>query len=539
MLVVFLFLLLFPSISSAHAYIKKSTPYENEVIGKAPDKVTILFDEPIQKVFNSIQVFDSLGNRVDKKNGRINPKQPAILEAGLEKNLPDGTYRIEWKVISDDGHPVQGVIPFQIGTASSQQNQTVIHDQTKGYVPQADLIIIRWVQYISNAGFIGLFFFLLIVLPKEAAQMVSARKSIVKLIRFSFFLLSLSILLSLPLQATIETGSSWGSVFTIQKLQDVMVNTVFGHNWLIQIAILIILAITMIMLKADRGIWLYCLSFSLGLGLLMTKALTSHAASSTNKFFAVSLDFVHLLAASIWIGCLVGMVALLPMSRKNETKPIYIEIIRRFWKWGIILVLLLAMTGIIGSLAYFPNLSSLFHTDYGKVLCSKVILFIIMLLFAAVNFLKGRRKKENGLSFSLWGELAVGAIVLVLSVILTNLPTAMSSPGPFNQTKTVNHRNIITLKVMPNVIGENSFEVTLKTKQGEPMSNLDQVTLTFKSLEMNMGSNSVILKKIAPGKYRDKGMSFNMAGRWNVHVHGLTKDLENIDTDFRCIVGNQ
>jgi len=541
LLVTILFLLLFPSISCAHAYIKKSTPFENEVIKKAPKKVTILFDEPIQKVFNSIQVFDSQGNRVDQKNGRINPQQPAVLEVGLNKNLQNGIYRIEWKVISNDGHPVQGVIPFQIGAASTQQNQQVIHNQTKGYTPQADLIIIRWIQYISNACYIGLFFFLLLVVPKETGQDETIGQTIVKLIRLSFLFLCLSILLSLPLQATIETSSSWSSVFTFQKLQDIITNTVFGQNWLVQIAILFILAITTILLKASKTkrLSISCLSFAFGLGLLMTKALTSHAASSTNKFLMVSLDFIHLLSASLWIGSLIGIVALLPMSRRTETKPLYIEIIRRFWKWGIIFVLLLAVTGSLESLSYFPNFSSLFHTEYGKVLCSKVILFIIMVLFAATNFIKGRKRKAEGLDFSLLGELAIGAIILVLTVILTNLPTAMSSPGTMDQTKTVNQGNKITLRVTPNVIGDNLFEVTMKNKQGQPIRNLDQVTLTFSSLEMAMGKNTVNLKKIAEGKYRDQGMSFNMAGKWNVHVHGLTKDLQNIDTDFRCIVGSQ
>jgi copper transport protein len=94
-----LFLFLFPSISSAHAYIKKSTPLENETVEKVPTKVTIKFDESIQPSFNSIKVFDSEGNRVDKKNGRIDPKQPFILKSDLKKNLPNGSYRIKWKVV--------------------------------------------------------------------------------------------------------------------------------------------------------------------------------------------------------------------------------------------------------------------------------------------------------------------------------------------------------------------------------------------------------------------------------------------------------
>jgi copper transport protein len=34
-------------------------------------------------------------------------------------------------------------------------------------------------------------------------------------------------------------------------------------------------------------------------------------------------------------------------------------------------------------------------------------------------------------------------------------------------------------------------------------------------------------------------MNLNMAGKWNIHVHVLTKNLENIDSDFQCIVGSR
>src|SRR5439155_1173786 len=33
----------------------------------------------------------------------------------LRPNLPDGVYTIRWSVISDDGHLIQGVVPFRVG----------------------------------------------------------------------------------------------------------------------------------------------------------------------------------------------------------------------------------------------------------------------------------------------------------------------------------------------------------------------------------------------------------------------------------------
>ncbi|MEK5268758.1 copper resistance CopC family protein [Weizmannia sp. FSL W8-0401] len=75
--------LLFPSMASAHAYIVKSSPSENEVWKAPPKKVTIQFDEKIQPVNDSIQVFDEDGKRVDRKDGRINFRNGTILECGL------------------------------------------------------------------------------------------------------------------------------------------------------------------------------------------------------------------------------------------------------------------------------------------------------------------------------------------------------------------------------------------------------------------------------------------------------------------------
>jgi copper transport protein len=534
-----LFLLLFPSFSSAHAYIKKSTPLENETVEKAPTEVTIKFDETIQPAFNSIKVFDSEGNRVDQKNGRIDPKQPFILKSGLKKNLPNGSYRIKWKVVSSDGHPVEGVIPFQIGEKG--QDSTSLDNETKGYTPKADLIIIRWLQYLSNAFYVGLIFFYMVIVPMELRETGSVNKKFRKLISTGLILLFLSILLSLPLQATIESGYPWSEVFNFSIIENILMNTNYGQFWVIQIALLITLALLTSFIgmaeSTKRGILWTC--FCLGAALLLTKALTSHAAAQPNQLLTIAMDFLHLLAASIWIGSLTGFVSLLSLRKNTEIKQNYLKMIKSFSKWGLILVLFLTLTGLFASFLYIPNLSALVQTNYGKALMWKLILFLVMLLLAAVNFIKGKRGTTKGLKASLKGELTLGLLILVLSVVLTNLPTAMQSPGPFKETNIVNQGRQVTLEATPNIIGVNLFEITLKDREGKPIKDIEQIHLTFTMLEMDMGKETVSLTKTAEGKYEVKGLHFSMAGHWNVHVHVLTKSLESIDTDFKVLVGSQ
>lgn len=534
-----LFLFLCPSISSAHAYIKKSTPLENETVKKAPSEVTIKFDESIQPAFHSIQVFDSNGSRVDQKNGRIDPKQPSILKSELKKNLPNGSYRIKWKVVSSDGHPVEGVIPFQIGDEG--EYSTSLHKETRGYIPKADLIVLRWLQYISNACYVGLIFFYLLVMPKKIRELQSVDKKFRKLISMSLTLLILSILLSLPLQATIESGTPWSEVFSFSLLENILTNTSYGHSWLIQVAILITLALLTTFLgmaERTKGIILWA-CFCLGIAVLWTKSLTSHAAAQSNQLLTITIDFLHLFAASIWMGSLICFVGLLSLRKNTDLKHDYLKMIKKFSKWGLILVLLLTFTGIYGSLLYIPNLSALYQTNYGRVLLCKVSLFVLMVLFASVNFYKGKKGNAKGLGVSLKGELLIGLIILILSVVLTNLPTAMQSPGPFKETNFVNQGVQVTLRATPNIIGVNLFEVTLKDQAGRPIKDIEQLQLTFTMLEMDMGKETVSLAKTADGKYEVKGLHFSMAGKWNVHVHVLTKSLESIDSDFKVLVGSQ
>jgi copper transport protein len=538
LIILYIILTSFPSISSAHAYIVQSTPSDNEILKSSPKKVTIQFDESIQAKFNSIKVTDSSGRRVDTKDGSVEPTRPSILKVGLKNNLASGTYRIQWRVISDDGHPVQGVIPFQIGSGTANNTESI---QTKGYIPKADLVVIRWVQFLANACVVGIFFFSIIVLSKELQGNRLVEKSISKLVWTGIIFLTVSIILNLPLQATLVLGSKWSEVLSFAALGQVLGFTVFGKLWLMQIALLFTLVLTTHFLSmADstkRLISWICLF--LGMGLLLTKSFSSHAASAVNKTLAISIDFIHLLAASIWIGSLFGLAVLLPLSKTDDLKGAYLDTIRRFSKWGILLVLLLVATGIFNGFQYVPTVSSLFRTGYGKLLISKVLLFICMLIFAAVNFQKGRKGKAKNLTTSLWGELTIGGIILLLTVLLTNLPTANASPGPFYKINTVDNGNQVSLRVTPNVLGENSYIIHLKTKNGKPMNNIEQITLTFQHSEMDMGKDTIRLTKAGNGLFKGKNLNLNMSGKWNIHIHVLTEDLDNIDTDFHIMVGSQ
>ncbi|KQL40259.1 hypothetical protein AN960_07250 [Bacillus sp. FJAT-25509] len=528
---------LFPSLASAHAYIIKSTPSENQVFVNSPQRIQIKFDESVQSAFHSLQVLDESGNRVDLQNGKINKQNHSILEGNLKPNLPDGNYHIAWKVISSDGHSVNGVIPFRVGKVDGS---SAISNKANQSLPNTDVMGTYWIEYMSLLLFVGLLFFCLFVYKSDQKNRMIAFKNSKALLLIFYFGILFSVLFSLFVETKNYANGSWQSIFHKDLLLETIKSTKFGNVWVIQLLLLIVLANSLYMAwkseqKSSFYWWLSALLVSFFL--LISKAFIGHA-SMQNDFLPILLDSIHLLAVSIWLGGLIGISYLLPkIQKKHEKNENYWKTTQRYSIWATLSVTLLIGTGIYASLKYVPNFYALLHTTYGKVLCGKVILFVIMLILGFIHFIKGKSSK-NKLGKSVWLEISIGIIVLILTSLLTNLPTALESPGPFNDTKQ-NKGYSISLHATPNIVGKNTFKINIRDKNNKPVSSIQQVTLTFKNTDMNMGTNTTQVKETSSGVYEAQGYFTDMAGHWNVKVHILTNSLDSVDADFKYIVGSK
>lgn len=527
----------FPSLASAHAYITKSIPAENQIFKNSPQRIQIQFDESVQSAFHSLQVLDELGNRVDLRNGNINKQNHSILEGSLKPNLPDGNYHIVWKVISSDGHSVNGVIPFGVGKVDSK---STISSKPTQSLSNANVMGTYLIEYISLLLFVGLLFFSLFVYKIDKNNRTVAFKKTKGLLLFFYFGLLFSVLISLFVETKNYTNGTWPAVFHKNLLMETINNTKFGSVWVIQLLLLIVLANSLYMAyrKEQKNSFYWWLSaLFIGIFLLLAKAFIGHA-SMQNDRLPILFDFIHLLAVSIWLGGLIGISYLLPKIKKEqENTENYWKTVQRYSISATISVALLLATGIYASLKYIPNFYSLLHTTYGKVLCGKIFLFLVMLLLGLIHLIKGKRSK-NGLGKSVWFELSIGIIVLALSSILTNLPTAMESPGPYSDIKQ-NKGYSISLNATPNIVGKNTFKIKIKDKNHHNATSIQQVTLTFTNTDMNMGSNTTQVKKASSGVYETQGFYTNMAGHWKVKVHILTNSLDSVDVEFNYIVGSK
>lgn len=106
-------LLLAPSLVLAHAFPDHSEPRVGAAVSTPPGEVRIWFDGEIEPVFSTIRVENSDGQRVDKGDGHVAPRDSRVLEASLSP-LAAGKYRVFWSVVARDGHRTVGDFSFRV-----------------------------------------------------------------------------------------------------------------------------------------------------------------------------------------------------------------------------------------------------------------------------------------------------------------------------------------------------------------------------------------------------------------------------------------
>ncbi|KAA0923601.1 copper resistance protein CopC [Rhodococcus sp. ANT_H53B] len=101
--------------AAAHATLQSSNPAENSVLDAAPDEVTLTFNQSVQSNFATVTVVGSDGTQWGASDPVVDGSTVTVDLDGLGAA---GEYTIGYRVVSADGHPITGSIPFQLTQAS-------------------------------------------------------------------------------------------------------------------------------------------------------------------------------------------------------------------------------------------------------------------------------------------------------------------------------------------------------------------------------------------------------------------------------------
>jgi methionine-rich copper-binding protein CopC len=104
-------LLALPVPAAAHSLLIEATPAARSVLTTAPERVDLRFNNRIEKRLSGIAIVGPRGERYPAV--AVDDPAPDRLRASVPP-LPPGDYRLEWRVLSTDGHIVTGTYTFRI-----------------------------------------------------------------------------------------------------------------------------------------------------------------------------------------------------------------------------------------------------------------------------------------------------------------------------------------------------------------------------------------------------------------------------------------
>jgi len=161
--------------ASAHDELLSSTPGEGERLPSAPDEITLTFSADVLDVGSDVIVADADGTDWVAADPSV---ASGTVTVPLAEGMPVSGYEVRWRVVSSDGHPISGVIPFTVGDAAPLQRETATTSPSPVPVAATEDAGVPRVAVIGVLGAgIALAAFLLILLIRRATRGGQSRKA--------------------------------------------------------------------------------------------------------------------------------------------------------------------------------------------------------------------------------------------------------------------------------------------------------------------------------------------------------------------------
>ncbi len=386
-----------------HAFVTSSDPSSLQSVPTSPSKVVVFFSEPVDIRFSKLNVLDQNGKQIGNKDIHYLNGDQSALSVSLPQ-LKDGVYTVSTTVLSEaDGHVTDNAFVFAVGEAAIPSTISTTPQTSVIYIPEA---ISRFPTLVGQVIIVGgAFSTLWLWRPISRISSLSAlfsetRRRIDKRL-VSVFLIGSIILVASNFAILIFQA------FAISASLIDTVTTRFGTVLLARI----ILSVTLLgisifnyrkyrkssqILSRDESIGI----LAIGISLLLTTSLIGHGAAN-NQFSSIAIDFIHNLAASIWIGGVIYL-GFIFTSKLHAQKSLERDhqiallsfIIPRFSTVVVTILGFIVFTGPFLLYILDSNLAEIPSSLYGKTLIVKLTLAVIMLAIGSYNQLSIQKESQ-------------------------------------------------------------------------------------------------------------------------------------------------
>ncbi|HET9658966.1 MAG TPA: copper resistance protein CopC [Thermomicrobiales bacterium] len=407
--------LLVPTVPAhAHAELASSAPGAGAAVASAPADIELRFTETVNPSLSSMALVRSDGTSVALGSIALDANDHHIVRASVPNSdsLAPGVYTVVWGAYSaEDGHASSGSFTFSVGTGEMPVQGTA------GSAGASDWSIAgKWLELIGLVLLTGLACFGLV----NGRALVAHRPVVLVLPGIAI----VGALLSFRArEVAVSGGSMLGGIYA-GTFSDLLGST-YGQAWLVRLAALVVALVTAWLLPRYPEGRLIALLLACGALGLASIAVSGHAGAADPAWLAALVDLIHLAAASVWLGGLLGLLVTLSPAANTEADRLLLS---RQGNRFIVAVVIVVLAGVASAYWHIDGRRSLQHTDYGRTLLFKIAIVAAILGVAWYN----RRVLQAIPGRPRWIPLAVG-LELVMATVVLLFSADLSQTPPANQ----------------------------------------------------------------------------------------------------------
>jgi copper transport protein len=433
--------------------------------------------------------------------------------------LANGSYVVDWRVVSADSHPVHAAFTFQVGPESNLESglvDAVIKRNATGRAAGIGLAVSRSLVTVSLAKvFGGSLLVALGIVPFARRQRVA--------IGAAGAVGGIAGLLALPFEVGYTAGRGLG-VVTDRSAWSAVLDTDIGVAWLVRALVIGVIAALAVTARSHRDtawwravVWLGLITAG------VASAYGGHGATGRWHYLGVAATVLHVAAMAVWLGGL----ALLLISIRTVAR----DGVRRYSTIALLAVVALVVSGSLQGVRQVGSLDALLETSYGTMLIRKLVLVAAVIGVAAVarQATHGRLSLSTGSvgaaadpsfdrhrllrAVSLEAVLAV-AVVVVTSLLMAANPSQAAKALPFSSTLTENGY-LAQISVSPARVGANEVHLFISNATSS-LVQPDAVSVTIEDLSRDVNPISIDVTRAGAGHYINNAASFPYAATWRL-----------------------
>jgi copper transport protein len=417
--------LAFPAVASAHATLRYTTPKFGTELQRGPAQIALHFDQHVRVLPGSIKVLNGVG-----KQFALPTRTEGRDVVANVRSLKLGAYTVRWRAISADSHVVSGVWTFGVRVPAP-----AVANAYGAGGPTATEHLVRWLWFLGLAltiGALGLRVICLrgLTVPQALERRIVVAAGLGAVISLHAGIAAFSLraedALQLPLgdflygDLSPMAATRFGRAFVVMTLGFALVLAMLFLSWLLDRTELLLPAFVLSLLFAGGLSW------------------SGHDALDPGSSWKTAIaDWVHIGAASVWIGGLATMVGLVWYGAPQLRRPAFLN----FSRMATVLIALVLAAGTYLSIVRLPHLHDLWTESYGRVLLIKIGLVCFALMWGAFHHFvvaPALERVDTGfltrIGGSLAGESLVGvAILLVAAVLVDSKPPPQPGNAPVVQ----------------------------------------------------------------------------------------------------------